>query len=132
MKIDKRRALAEHFVAMLLSRDGYNIGTHHGANAVAEHACDLVDQLDQQFNARGWENRPVEWIDCCERLPGFGEHVLGVWENSFDEPVVGEVWRNEKRQGTVPWTWFSADLLVLEPSAVMHWQPMPAPPPTKG
>lgn len=131
MTVDRRRALAEHFVAMLISRDGYNIGTHRGANTVAEHACDLADQLDQQFTARGWEKSSIEWIDCSEHFPEFGDHVLGVWKNAFNEPVVGEVWRNEKRRGTAPWTWFAVDGLVLEPSAVTHWQPMPAPP-TKG
>lgn len=125
MTVDRRRALAEHFIAMLLSRDGYNIGTHRGADMVAEHACDLVDQLDQQFKARGWDESPVEWVDCRERLPDFGDHVIGTWKNAFNEPVVGEVWRNEKRQGTAPWTWLSADQLVLEPSAVLKWRPMP-------
>jgi hypothetical protein len=47
-----RQVLAVIFVAALVNRDNHNPG--NGAEHIAEHACDLVAELEKQFTARDW------------------------------------------------------------------------------
>lgn len=50
---EAKQLLAAIFVGVLISREAHNANII-AADLIADHACNLVENLDAQFKKRGW------------------------------------------------------------------------------
>ena len=67
--------------------------------------------------------RPMEWIDVCQRMPKHGERVLVAYRKDDGTSVVTTAYCDD----TTGWRWGRLGTLRHQ-ERITHWQPLPGPP----
>jgi hypothetical protein len=92
---------------------------HNAADAIGELICEVADE----HNGRSDAEERQRWIPVAERLPSYGDWVLGIGPKKGYYVCEYRGVTHWRRDGCDPW--FSAKGSSV---TITHWMPLPEPP----